>query len=99
MPNELKNCNVTLIPHNFSFIISVLVTFQVYNLAGDGFIKKAELLQVLRLMAGPNLEEEELMTLVEQTFRDADLNRDGLLDFEEFSTVKQSPFELTGFYR
>jgi Ca2+-binding EF-hand superfamily protein len=50
-------------------------------------------------MAGPNLEEEELMTLVEQTFRDADLNRDGLLDFEEFSTVKQSPFELTGFYR
>ena len=59
-------------------------------MAGDGFIKKGELLQVLRLMAGPNLEEEELMTIVEQTFRDADLNRDGLLDFEEFSTVKQS---------
>lgn len=38
-------------------------------------------------MAGHNLDEEELEAIVEQTFRDVDLNKDNLIDFEEFSSV------------
>jgi Ca2+-binding EF-hand superfamily protein len=65
----------------------ILVAFRVYNLSGNGFITKGELLEVLRLMAGHNLEEDELVAIVDQTFKDADVNRDNLIDFEEFSSA------------
>lgn len=38
-------------------------------------------------MAGHHLEEDELKGIVEQTFLEVDSNCDGLIDFEEFSTV------------
>ena len=59
--------------------------FKVYNLAGDGLIKKAELLTVVRTMVGPetNFDDEQLVQMVEDTFEQADLNRDGYIDRKE----------------
>lgn len=63
------------------------MVFEVFNLAGDGQIKKTEVFQVLRLMAGQSLLDDELAAIVDQTFAVSDLNKDGVIDFEEFSKV------------
>lgn len=64
------------------------MAFRVYNLSGDGYIKKDELLYILQLMAGHQLQDEELQPIVEQTFAFADRNEDGVIDQQEFIQVE-----------
>ena len=40
--------------------------------------------EVMKMMVGDNLTDEQLQQLVDREMRDADLNQDGLLSFEEF---------------
>lgn len=61
-----------------------------YNLSGDGFIKREELRQVLGMMAGDEIDKEELDSIIEQTFQELDLNGDGRIDIDEFSLVLSS---------
>ena len=45
------------------------------------------MLHVLRLMAGDHLEESQLAPIVDKVFREADMDGDGLIDFQEFTSV------------
>ncbi|XP_041360739.1 calmodulin-beta-like [Gigantopelta aegis] len=54
-------------------------TFKVFDMDGNGYIDKHELRYVMRRL-GENLSEEDTKAM----FQLADLNGDGLIDFDEF---------------
>ena len=60
-----------------------------YDLDGNGFIAKEELFTVLKMIVGAHahLSEEQLMSIAEQTLKEADENKDNLISFEDFCQV------------
>uniref|UniRef100_A0A8C8R725 Calcineurin like EF-hand protein 2 n=1 Tax=Pelusios castaneus TaxID=367368 RepID=A0A8C8R725_9SAUR len=59
--------------------------FQLYDQDSDGKISRAEMLQVLQLMVGIQVTEEQLACIVERTIQEADRDGDGAISFEEFA--------------
>lgn len=62
-------------------------SFDVYDFNGDGKIDRDELKRLLKASLGENsvpMEEAAMDALVGQTFDDADTNKDGFIDFEEY---------------
>ena len=64
-----------------------LVSFRVYDLDGDGFISRAELMAMLKAslksLVVLKLSEEQQQHLLEMTFSEVDLNGDGKISFDE----------------
>ncbi|KAF8820793.1 putative protein phosphatase 2b regulatory subunit [Cardiosporidium cionae] len=58
--------------------------FDVYDINKDGFITNGELFQVMRMMIGTNLNDQQLQQLVDRTIIKADKDGDGMISFEEF---------------
>ena len=58
--------------------------FRVYDIDRDGFIANGELFLVLKMMVGSNLSDVQLQQIVDKTIRDADLDGDGRVSFDEF---------------
>ncbi|KAK6470666.1 calcineurin B homologous protein 2 isoform X1 [Huso huso] len=58
--------------------------FQLYDQDKDGKISKSELLQVLRMMVGVQVTEEQLESITDRTIQEADLDGDDAISFEEF---------------
>merc|ERR1711964_343380 len=58
--------------------------FEVYDVNRDGFISNGDLFQVMKMMVGDNLSDEQLQQLVDREIRNADKDGDGLLSYEEF---------------
>jgi len=61
--------------------------FQIYDMDADGFISNGELFQVLQMMVGDNLTEVQLQQIVDKTIIEADLDKDGKINFEEFKKL------------
>ena len=61
--------------------------FKIYDMDYDGYITYEDLFQVLKLMVGSNLKDDQLQQLVNRTMRSADVNQDGKLSFEEFCKI------------
>jgi len=61
--------------------------FRIYDIDNDGFISNGELFQVLKMMVGTNLKEEQLQQIVDKTIIYADVDGDGKISFDEFSTI------------
>ncbi|XP_045398760.1 calcineurin B homologous protein 2 [Lemur catta] len=59
--------------------------FQLYDLDGDGKISWQEMLQVLRLMVGVQVTEEQLESITDRTVQEADEDGDGAVSFLEFA--------------
>ncbi|XP_036166412.1 calcineurin B homologous protein 2 [Myotis myotis] len=59
--------------------------FQLYDLDRDGKISRHEMLQVLRLMVGVQVTEEQLESITDRTVQEADEDGDGAVSFMEFS--------------
>nr|XP_008536013.1 PREDICTED: calcineurin B homologous protein 2 [Equus przewalskii] len=59
--------------------------FQLYDLDRDGKISRHEMLQVLRLMVGVQVTEEQLESIAERTVQEADEDGDGAVSFLEFA--------------
>ncbi|XP_038237905.1 calcineurin B homologous protein 2 isoform X2 [Dermochelys coriacea] len=59
--------------------------FQLYDQDSDGKISRDEMLQVLRLMVGIQVTEEQLVCIAERTIQEADQDGDGAISFEEFA--------------
>ena len=63
--------------------------FQIYDMDNDGFISNGELFMVLKKMCGDNLTEEQLQEIVDRTILEGDLDKDGKLSFQEFSSLAE----------
>jgi serine/threonine-protein phosphatase 2B regulatory subunit len=62
--------------------------FRLYDVNEDGYITADDLTEVLRLMVGQHLTDEQIREIVETTIHQADtIDYDGKLSFEEFSRV------------
>ncbi|XP_042777622.1 calcineurin B homologous protein 2 isoform X2 [Panthera tigris] len=59
--------------------------FQLYDLDRDGKISRHEMLQVLRLMVGVQVTEEQLESIADRTVQEADEDGDGAVSFLEFT--------------
>uniref|UniRef100_A0A8D1TYK0 Calcineurin like EF-hand protein 2 n=1 Tax=Sus scrofa TaxID=9823 RepID=A0A8D1TYK0_PIG len=59
--------------------------FQLYDLDRDGKISRLEMLQVLRLMVGVQVTEEQLESIADRTVQEADEDGDGAVSFLEFA--------------
>lgn len=67
------------------------VAFDVYDLNGDGKIDKTELRKLLDSALTENtvpLSDAQITELVETTFKQADVNRDGVVDREEVRSAR-----------
>uniref|UniRef100_A0A4X2LJK7 Calcineurin like EF-hand protein 2 n=1 Tax=Vombatus ursinus TaxID=29139 RepID=A0A4X2LJK7_VOMUR len=59
--------------------------FQLYDLDCDGKISKKEMLQVLRLIVGVEVTDEQLEVIASRTVQEADEDGGGAVSFEEFT--------------
>jgi len=58
--------------------------FRMYDLDNDNMISRDELLSVLSMMVGSNISSDQLESIAQRTIQDADVDKDGLISFEEF---------------
>lgn len=61
--------------------------FQLYDLDKDDRISRDELLQVLRMMVGVNISDEQLGSIADRTIQEADQDGDSAISFPEFVKV------------
>ncbi|XP_078515742.1 calcineurin B homologous protein 1 [Lissotriton helveticus] len=61
--------------------------FQLYDLDKDDRISRDELLQVLRMMVGVNISDEQLGSIADRTIQEADQDGDSAISFTEFVKV------------
>lgn len=67
----------------------ILVAFNMYDLDNDNMISKEELLAILHMMVGANIDEEQLTSIAERTILEADDDGDQKISFEEFCNALQ----------
>ncbi|ELK12096.1 Calcineurin B like protein 2 [Pteropus alecto] len=72
-------------PGRSTFLPRSPVAFQLYDLDRDGKISQQEMLQVLRLMVGVQVTEEQLESIADRTVQEADDDGDGAVSFLEFA--------------
>nr|QBH72780.1 calcineurin b subunit [Nicoletia phytophila] len=58
--------------------------FKMYDLDDDNKISRDELLAILHMMVGANINEEQLTSIAERTIMEADQDGDQMISFEEF---------------
>ncbi|KAH0576407.1 Calcineurin regulatory subunit B [Spironucleus salmonicida] len=63
--------------------------FKVYDKDNDGFINADELFGLLKQIVGYSINDVQLQMLVKGTITDADTDRDGKLNYEEFKASLQ----------
>lgn len=63
------------------------MAFRVYDTKGDGVITKDEIVEMLKLMVGNNLTNEQIELIVQKTMAEYDLDGDGKISEEEFAKV------------
>merc|ERR1712062_416373 len=61
--------------------------FRIYDMDRDGYISNGELFQVLKMMTGSNLTDQQLQQVVDKTIIYLDKDSDGKISFEEFKHV------------
>ncbi|XP_032617929.2 calcineurin B homologous protein 1-like [Hylobates moloch] len=61
--------------------------FRLYDLDTDEKISRDELLQVLRMMVGVNISDEQLGSITDRTIQEADQDGDSAISFTEFVKV------------
>ncbi|XP_004540012.1 calcineurin B homologous protein 1 [Maylandia zebra] len=81
-----KNKNPATEPLN-SRTNKLLFAFRLYDLDRDDKISRDELLQVLRMMVGVNISDEQLGSIADRTIQEADTNGDSCISFNEFIKV------------
>lgn len=65
------------------------VAFKMYDLDNDEMISRDELLAILHMMVGANINEEQLSSIAERTIVEADEDGDQMISFDEFCKALQ----------
>jgi len=63
------------------------LAFKVYDVDGDGKISEMDLFSVLKLLVGSNIDEDQLLAITKQTMKQADKDKDGVMNLKEFGEV------------
>lgn len=63
--------------------------FKIYDIDSDGYISRQELLDLLRMMVGANISDEQLGSIADRTLSEADDDQDGYISFDEFSKMME----------
>uniref|UniRef100_A0A1B0D2E2 EF-hand domain-containing protein n=1 Tax=Phlebotomus papatasi TaxID=29031 RepID=A0A1B0D2E2_PHLPP len=58
--------------------------FKMYDLDNDDLISREELLNILQMMVGENIDQEHLISIVERTIVEADRSGTGKITFDDF---------------
>ncbi|CAD7093484.1 unnamed protein product [Hermetia illucens] len=58
--------------------------FKMYDLDNDGVISRDELLNILHMMVGANISQDQLISIAERTILEADQCGQGKISFEDF---------------
>ncbi|KAM6913021.1 calcineurin B homologous protein 1 [Xenentodon cancila] len=87
--NEKKSAASSELPLN-SRANKLLFAFRMYDLDRDDKISRDELLQVLRMMVGVNISDEQLGSIADRTIQEADTSGDGCISFNEFMKVLEN---------
>ena len=61
-----------------------------YDEDNDDYISNMDLFNVLKMMVGENLREDQLQQIVDKTISEADQDQDGRISYEEFCQVLAS---------
>ena len=61
--------------------------FKIYDVDNDNRISFQDLKQILKTMVGNYISEMKLLDMATKTMRQADRNKDGFIDFDEFCTA------------
>merc|ERR1712215_17744 len=64
--------------------------FRIYDIDNDGFISNGELFQVMKMISGTNLKEDQLQQVVDKSIIMFDKDGKGKLNFSEFCQVVSS---------
>eukprot|EP01116_Phalansterium_solitarium_P014388 TRINITY_DN32028_c0_g1_i1.p3 TRINITY_DN32028_c0_g1~~TRINITY_DN32028_c0_g1_i1.p3 ORF type:complete len:194 (+),score=47.77 TRINITY_DN32028_c0_g1_i1:679-1260(+) len=64
----------------------IAYSFRLYDIDGDGFIDKRELFTMLKASAR-GLTDEQMHTMVDSTFAEADTNSDELISLQEYEAM------------
>lgn len=75
------------------------VSFKIYDFDNDGCIAKEELYKLLEASLIENslgIPKEQLTSLVEATFKEADIDGDGKISFEEYKVLVQKHPSMIG---
>lgn len=84
--DEKLKCKLGAAANNVD-MLTLVVTFKIYDMDRDGFISNGELFLVLKMMVGSNLKDAQLQQLVDKTIIKADKDGDGRISFEEFRAM------------
>uniref|UniRef100_A0A8C7E5W9 Calcineurin like EF-hand protein 2 n=1 Tax=Naja naja TaxID=35670 RepID=A0A8C7E5W9_NAJNA len=68
-----------------SHLSKLKFAFQLYDQDKDGKISRAEMLQVLRMMVGLQVTNDQLENITDRTIQEADRDGDNAISFEEFA--------------
>lgn len=66
------------------FLFSYLVAFKMYDLDDDESISRDELLNILHMMVGANISQDQLLSIAERTIMEADQCGHGKISFDDF---------------
>lgn len=77
---------------DFSLILTeavhdAAVAFRMFDVDRDGFIAAGDLSHTLKMLNGRALSDPQLDQIVESTIQQHDLDGDGRLSFQEFTTL------------
>jgi serine/threonine-protein phosphatase 2B regulatory subunit len=90
-PSAPKEERIKCIPFGMSIHFNCIPgAFKVYDINDDGFITQEELFNVLKLMVGKNLTDDQLQVIARSTLQRADKDKDGKISLDEFSRVRSS---------
>uniref|UniRef100_A0A8R1XZI1 EF-hand domain-containing protein n=1 Tax=Onchocerca volvulus TaxID=6282 RepID=A0A8R1XZI1_ONCVO len=67
--------------------VKLKFAFRIYDMDRDGYISNGELFQVLKMMVGNNLKDNQLQQIVDKTILFHDKDGDGKISFDEFCDV------------
>lgn len=71
--------------HNFNGDPEIFpVAFRMYDLDDDESISRDELLNILHMMVGANISQDQLFSIAERTIMEADQCGQGKISFDDF---------------
>lgn len=78
------NLNFAYNFNNYHIMLIIVVAFKMYDLDDDESISRDELLNILHMMVGANISQDQLISIAERTIMEADRCGQGKISFEDF---------------